>query len=168
MGSRLVWMGRPRFEYFWPFPGSTHKPHFLVRGVRERDAEGRTRTDTGSPPLDFESSVSANFTTPARETVCSISMLGEGGRICQEAPQMPWFGRTCGATAPGGERWGESISGRSMREKAAGAGQTHRGRMLETGEHALYPMEDPWQRWHGSLKYAGAKQYCLRKMARHR
>ena len=29
------------------------------------DAEGRTRTDTGQGPLDFESSASTNFTTPA-------------------------------------------------------------------------------------------------------
>ena len=30
------------------------------------DAEGRTRTDTGQGPLDFESSASTNFTTPAK------------------------------------------------------------------------------------------------------
>jgi hypothetical protein len=28
-------------------------------------AGGRNRTDTGLPPLDFESSASTNFTTPA-------------------------------------------------------------------------------------------------------
>ena len=31
-------------------------------------AEGRNRTDTGFPPLDFESSASTNFTTSAGMT----------------------------------------------------------------------------------------------------
>ena len=39
---------------------------------------GRTRTDTGSPPLDFESSASANFATPA-----STSGNSELGAKCQ-------------------------------------------------------------------------------------
>ena len=35
-------------------------------------AGGRNRTDTGSPPLDFESSASTSFTTPAGKSVYSL------------------------------------------------------------------------------------------------
>ena len=35
--------------------------------------EGRTRTGTGFTPMDFESIVSTNFTTPALLSVCCTS-----------------------------------------------------------------------------------------------
>lgn len=38
-------------------------------------AEGRTRTDTGLPLLDFESSASTSFTTPAKENQkCKVTI----------------------------------------------------------------------------------------------
>lgn len=42
--------------------------------IKKNGAEGRTRTDTGSPLPDFESSASTNFTTPAylKECDCII------------------------------------------------------------------------------------------------
>ena len=82
--------------------GQTGAENGIFRaGVRENHAEGRTRTGTGSPPLDFESSVSANFTTPAWVTCWLDDNVGERGGICQDALLMSWCGRTCGAGGAG-------------------------------------------------------------------
>ena len=45
--------------------------------IKKNGAEGRTRTDTGSPLPDFESSASTNFTTPAylKECDCIINII---------------------------------------------------------------------------------------------
>ena len=45
-------------------------PHYYWdKALKLTGAEGRNRTDMGLPPLDFESSASTSFTTPAVESL---------------------------------------------------------------------------------------------------
>jgi hypothetical protein len=48
-------------------------------------AGGRNRTDTGSPPLDFESSASTSFTTPAGKLYIAYILL------CSQAKALKLF-----------------------------------------------------------------------------
>ncbi len=47
------------------FQSNTNRFCVSLKGSFIGGAEGRNRTDTGLPLLDFESSASTNFTTPA-------------------------------------------------------------------------------------------------------
>ena len=54
-------------------------------------AGGRNRTDTGSPPRDFESRASTYFTTPARGLACNKKRGSVSSRFCLAAG-VEWIG----------------------------------------------------------------------------